>query len=91
MPRPPGGHRGGTGTASTFFVAATEPPRLHVERSDRDALGGFGLQGSRARFEAADQHVIVEPALTTVTYDDVPQGQTGSYPQDVACSGMTTN
>jgi hypothetical protein len=35
-----------------FFVAATEPPRLYVDRSDRDALGGFGLQSSRTRFEA---------------------------------------
>jgi len=36
-----------------FYVAATEPPRLYVDRSDRDALGGFGLQSSRSRFEAA--------------------------------------
>jgi hypothetical protein len=53
-----------------FFVAATEPPRLYVDRSDRDALGGFGLQSPRTRSETADQRVILEPALTIVAYDD---------------------
>jgi hypothetical protein len=53
-----------------IFVAATEPPRLYVDRSDRDALGGFGLQSPRTRSEAADQHLILEPALTIVVYDD---------------------
>ena len=53
-----------------LFVAATEPPRLYVDRSDRDALGGFGLQSPRTRSETADQHLILEPALTIVAYDD---------------------
>ena len=47
-----------------------EPPRLYVDRSDRDALGGFGLQSPRTRSETADQHLILEPALTIVAYDD---------------------
>lgn len=53
-----------------LFVAEAESPRLYVDRSDRDALGGFGLQSSRTRSEAADQHLILEPTLTIVAYDD---------------------
>jgi hypothetical protein len=53
-----------------LFVAAIEPPRLYVDRSDHDALGGFGLQSPRTRSETADQHLILEPALTIVAYDD---------------------
>jgi hypothetical protein len=57
-------------TGIHFFVAATEPPRLYVDRSDPDALGGFGLQSPRTRSEAADQHLILKPALTIMAYDD---------------------
>jgi hypothetical protein len=53
-----------------FFIAATEPPRLFVDRADRDALGGFSLQDPRTRAEAADQHLILQPSLTVLVYDD---------------------
>ena len=59
-----------TRTASTCSWRPQSPPRLYVDRSDRDALGGFGLQSPRTRSETADQHLILEPALTIVAYDD---------------------
>jgi hypothetical protein len=57
-------------TGIHFFVPVAEPPRLYVDRSDRDALDGFGLQSPRTRSEAADQHLILQPALRIVVYDD---------------------
>jgi hypothetical protein len=53
-----------------FFVAVTEPPRLYVDRANRDAFGGFGLQSPRTRSEAADQNLILEPSLRVLAYDD---------------------
>jgi len=53
-----------------FFVAATEHPRLYVDRADRDFLGGFGVRSPRSVSEAADQHLIMKPGLWILAYDD---------------------
>lgn len=53
-----------------FFLAATGPPRLYVDRADRDRLGGFGLQSPRSVAEAAGQHLIMKPGLPVLAYDD---------------------
>ena len=61
--------RRGVGSQRSTRVVAISALRL-ITVINVDALGGFGLQSPRTRSETADQHLILEPALTIVAYDD---------------------
>ena len=54
----------------SFFTPDNSVPRVYVDRSVRDALGGYGLEDPRTIRELAVEKVILNPATGITVYDD---------------------
>lgn len=61
-----------------FFVPAPGWMKVFVDRSQVDALGGYGLDHPRTQRELSEQKAIVEPGLIIDAYDDSGWSETCS-------------
>jgi hypothetical protein len=53
-----------------YFVPQSEPPRIFVDRSQVDTLGGVSLEHPRSRHELMQQKIMLTPGLRIVVYDE---------------------
>jgi hypothetical protein len=75
-----------------YFVPQPEPPRIFVDRSQVDALGGYGLDHPRSQQEVMEQKIILTPRLRVVVYDESGWSETCSIepwvnPDDTVAQG----